>query len=80
MALCRRSPTIRKWTRTWARSNLSRGGRYPVQYALHLAAGFGSQISMTLLRRIPGGHDRVDNKGMYQRWLSDVSGSDMAAD
>jgi 3-oxoacyl-(acyl-carrier-protein) synthase len=24
---------------------LSRGGRYPVQYALHLAAGFGSQIS-----------------------------------
>ena len=36
--------------------NLSRGGRYPVQYALHLAAGFGSQISMTLIRRIPGGH------------------------
>ncbi len=25
--------------------NLSRGGRYPVQYALHLAAGFGSQIA-----------------------------------
>ena len=24
--------------------NLSRGGRYPVQYALRLAAGFGSQI------------------------------------
>ena len=42
--------------------NLSRGGRYPVQYALHLAAGFGSQIAMTLIRRIPGGHDRVDNK------------------
>ena len=58
--------------------NLSRGGRYPVQYALHLAAGFGSQISMTLLRRIPGGHDRVDNKGMYQRWLADVSGTDTA--
>ncbi len=58
--------------------NLSRGGRYPVQYALHLAAGFGSQISMTLLRRIPGSHDRVDNKGMYQRWLSDVSGYDTA--
>ncbi|MCZ7667970.1 MAG: hypothetical protein M5U34_12630 [Chloroflexi bacterium] len=33
--------------------NLSRGGRYPVQYALHLAAGFGSQIAMTLVRRIP---------------------------
>ena len=58
--------------------NLSRGGRYPVQYALHLAAGFGSQISMTLLRRVPGSHDRVDNKGMYQRWLADVSGYDLA--
>jgi acyl carrier protein len=58
--------------------NLSRGGRYPVQYALHLAAGFGSQISMTLIRRIPGSHDRVDNKSVYQRWLADVSGYDQA--
>ena len=58
--------------------NLSRGGRYPVQYALHLAAGFGSQIAMTLIRRIPGSHDRVDNKARYQRWLADVSGFDMA--
>ncbi len=58
--------------------NLSRGGRYPVQYALHLAAGFGSQISMTLIRRIPGGHDRVDSKPVYQRWLADVSGYDQA--
>jgi acyl transferase domain-containing protein len=58
--------------------NLSRGGRYPVQYALHLAAGFGSQIAMTLIRRIPGSHDRVDNKARYQRWLADVSGYDRA--
>ncbi|HRW48743.1 MAG TPA: phosphopantetheine-binding protein, partial [Caldilinea sp.] len=58
--------------------NLSRGGRYPVQYALHLAAGFGSQIAMTLIRRIPGSHDRVDNKALYQRWLADVSGYDKA--
>ena len=42
--------------------NLSRGGRYPVQYALHLAAGFGSQIAMTLTRRIPGGMDRLENR------------------
>ena len=58
--------------------NLSRGGRYPVQYALHLAAGFGSQISLTLTRRIPGGLDRVDHKGRYTRWLADVSGLDDA--
>ncbi len=58
--------------------NLSRGGRYPVQYALHLAAGFGSQISLTLTRRIPGVLDRVENKPRYQRWLDDVSGYDYA--
>jgi acyl transferase domain-containing protein/NAD(P)-dependent dehydrogenase (short-subunit alcohol dehydrogenase family) len=58
--------------------NLSRGGRYPVQYAIHLAAGFGSQIAMTLTRRIPGNLDRVDNKPLYQQWLSAVSGYDTA--
>ena len=30
--------------------NLSKGGTYPVEYAIHLGAGFGSQISMMLLR------------------------------
>ncbi|MCC7446202.1 MAG: acyltransferase domain-containing protein, partial [Anaerolineae bacterium] len=59
--------------------NLSRGGRYPVQFALHLAAGFGSQISLTFTRRIPGGLDRVDNKPQYQYWLDAVSGYDHAA-
>ncbi len=54
--------------------NLSRGGRYPVKYAVHLAAGFGSQIAMTLTRRIPGKLDRIDNKAQYDRWLADMSG------
>jgi 3-oxoacyl-(acyl-carrier-protein) synthase/NAD(P)-dependent dehydrogenase (short-subunit alcohol dehydrogenase family)/acyl carrier protein/3-hydroxymyristoyl/3-hydroxydecanoyl-(acyl carrier protein) dehydratase len=58
--------------------NLSRGGRYPVQYALHLAAGFGSQIALTLTRRIPGGLDRVDDKLRYQHWLDSASGYDRA--
>src|SRR5512138_1840254 len=49
--------------------NLSRGGRYPVQYAIHLAAGFGSQIALTLTRRIPGGAERVDRPDVYRRWL-----------
>ena len=56
--------------------NLSRGGRYPVQFAIHLAAGFGSQIALTLTRRIPGGPDRVDDRVARARWLSDVSGYD----
>ncbi|MCS6839173.1 MAG: acyltransferase domain-containing protein, partial [Roseiflexus sp.] len=58
--------------------NLSRGGRYPVQYALHLAAGFGSQIAMTLLRRIPGSVDRIENRARYNYWLDQVSGYDHA--
>ncbi len=33
--------------------NLSRGGSYPVRYALRLAAGFGSQVAMALLRWTP---------------------------
>ncbi len=33
--------------------NLSKGGYYPVQYALRLGAGFGSQICLTLSRWIP---------------------------
>ncbi len=59
--------------------NLSRGGRYPVTYAIHLGAGFGSQISLTFTRRIPGPLDRVDDKALYQRWLADMSGDDAPA-
>ncbi len=59
--------------------NLSRGGPYPVQFALHLAAGFGSQVAMTLFRRIPGRLDRLDDAARYERWLADASGCDRAA-
>ena len=40
--------------------NLSIGGAYPVRYALRLAAGFGSQISMCSCRwtPVPDGHHR----------------------
>jgi malonyl CoA-acyl carrier protein transacylase len=56
--------------------NLSRGGRYPVQYALRLGAGFGSQIAMTLLRKIPGDLERIEDRQTYDRWLSDMAGHD----
>ncbi|MCB8980972.1 MAG: SDR family NAD(P)-dependent oxidoreductase [Ardenticatenaceae bacterium] len=58
--------------------NLSRGGRYPVQYSLHLAAGFGSQIAFSLTRRIPGGPNRIDSQPRYQQWLDQISGYDYA--
>lgn len=53
--------------------NLSRGGQYPVEFSLRLGAGFGSQIAMTLLRKISGVGERV-NQPQYQAWLSAVSG------
>ena len=58
--------------------NLSRGGRYPVRYAIHLAAGFGSQLALTLVRRIPGALERVDSRPRYDYWLAQVSGYDRA--
>lgn len=57
--------------------NLSRGGAYPVDFALRLGAGFGSQIAMTLLRRIPAVPERRDTP-RYQRWLANVAGLDTA--
>lgn len=57
--------------------NLSRGGKYPVQFALRLGAGFGSQIAMTLTRFIAGVGERIDRKA-YDRWLAEVSGYNTA--
>jgi acyl transferase domain-containing protein len=66
--------------------NLSRGGAYPVRYALRLAAGFGSQIAMALLRWTPppdgqrraprelGFAYRVADAAAWQRWLDSLAG------
>jgi malonyl CoA-acyl carrier protein transacylase len=53
--------------------NLSRGGEYPLQYSLRLGAGFGSQIAMTLLRKIPGQGSRVESS-VYSQWLDGLTG------
>ena len=66
--------------------NLSLGGAYPVNYALRLAAGFGSQIAMTLLRWTPmpdgrrrapselGYAYRIVDRAAWERWLSGAAG------
>ena len=53
--------------------NLSRGGSYPVRYALRLAAGFGSQISMSLLRWVepPDGERRSPEDLGYSHRIAD---------
>ncbi len=66
--------------------NLSKGGSYPVEFALRLGAGFGSQISMTLLRwmtttdgarRSPnacGYSYRITDPAIWSAWLSRICG------
>ena len=66
--------------------NLSKGGIYPVEYAIHLGAGFGSQISMMLLRWIKtkdgsrpsanalGYTGRIADATIWSAWLSTISG------
>ncbi|HEX6898667.1 MAG TPA: SDR family NAD(P)-dependent oxidoreductase [Thermoanaerobaculia bacterium] len=66
--------------------NLSRGGAYPVEYALRLGAGFGSQISMSLLRWTPspdgkrrspdelGYAYRIAEPAVWTAWLARVTG------
>jgi len=66
--------------------NLSKGGAYPVEYALRLGAGFGSQISMTLLHWLPttdgarpspnalGYAYRIVDEAAWNGWLSHMTG------
>ena len=68
--------------------NLSKGGSYPVRYALRLAAGFGSQISMTLYRWFPtesgqrkspddlGFTYRIQDGKSWKNWLKTISGKE----
>ncbi|HYA94821.1 MAG TPA: phosphopantetheine-binding protein, partial [Terriglobales bacterium] len=65
--------------------NLSKGGKYPVTYALRLAAGFGSQISMALLRWVAtndgirpgtdalGYASRIADTDAWQDWLNRIA-------
>jgi NAD(P)-dependent dehydrogenase (short-subunit alcohol dehydrogenase family)/acyl carrier protein len=71
--------------------NLSKGGSYPVEYALRLGAGFGSQISMSLLRWVPtkdgarrspntlGYEYRIADTGAWKQWLTRITGKSSAA-
>ena len=66
--------------------NLSKGGVHPVRYALRLGAGFGSQISMTLLRWVAtkdgvrkrpnalGYAYRVIDANAWSAWLARTAG------
>ncbi len=59
--------------------NLSKGGHYPIEFALRFAAGFGSQIAISLTRRIAGKGERTRDAARYAAWLSEMSGYGSAA-
>ncbi|MEZ5098183.1 MAG: SDR family NAD(P)-dependent oxidoreductase, partial [Nocardioides sp.] len=79
-------PNYREPDPELGRLNLSTGGDYPVEYALRLAAGFGSQIAMSVLRRTPapdgrrraptelGYGYRVVDPAAWQAWLDGLTG------
>ncbi len=66
--------------------NLSKGGDYPIEYALRLGAGFGSQISMSLMRWVKpkdGAHRkanelgygyRIVDRAAWDAWLTRMAG------
>jgi len=66
--------------------NLSKGGGYPIEYAVRLGAGFGSQISMSLLHWIApkdgihrrpselGYAYRIVDENCWKQWLSQIAG------
>ena len=53
---------------------LSKGGHYNFKYALRLAAGFGSQIGMTLLEKMwTVGEPRITDSAKHEAWLKHIS-------
>ncbi len=58
---------------------LSKGGDYDVDYALRLAAGFGSQLALCLFRFRARGEERIFDAAAYGDWLADVSGFEYPA-
>ena len=56
--------------------NLSTGGDYPgLQYGLRFAAGFGSQIALSLVRRWPIEGERI-NGSVLLAWARKLAGTD----
>ncbi|MDR0734341.1 MAG: acyltransferase domain-containing protein, partial [Elusimicrobiota bacterium] len=54
---------------------LSKGGHYNFKYALRLAAGFGSQLSLTLQEKVwTAGTPRIVDEAAHAAWLKEVSG------
>ena len=67
-------PNLKQPDPDFADLNLSRGGAFPVGYALRLAAGFGSQIVMCLFKAISRDENRISDLHSHRNWLKKVTG------
>ena len=70
------SPTTEEKDPELGDLNLSTGGDYPeLQYGLRFAAGFGSQIALSLMRRWPVQGERI-NGAKLLAWARGLAGTD----
>ncbi|HEX2957433.1 MAG TPA: beta-ketoacyl synthase N-terminal-like domain-containing protein, partial [Chitinispirillaceae bacterium] len=54
---------------------LSKGGSHQCEYALRMAAGFGSQGNYLLMKKWKnGGNERIVDREKYQSWINNISG------
>ena len=52
--------------------NLSRGGEHNRHYGLRLAAGFGSQLAILLMKRCDN-REKFSSKEKYEKWLGSIT-------
>ncbi|MAT48924.1 MAG: hypothetical protein CMA27_03740 [Euryarchaeota archaeon] len=55
---------------------LSEGGEYDIEYALRHAAGFGSQMALTLFKRIARTTNRIKQKSV-KSWIENITGDNI---
>ncbi len=67
-------PNLRQPDPDFADLNLSSGGSCETNYALRLAAGFGSQIVMSLYKVFSRDENRIVDLTSHRNWLRDVTG------
>ncbi len=67
-------PNLKQPDPEFADLNMSQGGSCEAKYSLRLAAGFGSQIVMTLYKAISRDENRVLDLRTHRNWLKDITG------
>lgn len=67
-------PNLKHPDPEFADLNLSKGGKCSANYALRLAAGFGSQIVMALYRSLSREENRITDLHSHRAWLKTITG------